>query len=70
MHKCTTQIRGQGRMFATDKPRAMQKGEGFISGKLPMTEDEGRIQLFVEYTVVAVAHVGDSYILWGRHTRM
>ena len=32
-----------------------QKCKGFISGKLPMTEDEGRI--FVEYTVIAVIHM-------------
>ena len=32
------------------------KGRGVvISGKLPMTEDEGRI--FVEYTVLAVVHI-------------
>ena len=31
------------------------KGEGFISGKLLMTEDEGRI--LVEYTVLAVVHI-------------
>ena len=52
-HKYTTRVRSQ-RKFATDKPRA-RRGEGFISGKLPMTEDEGRI--FVEYTVLAVVHI-------------
>ena len=30
-------------------------GLGFISGKLPMTEDKGLI--LVEYTVVAVVHM-------------
>ena len=30
-------------------------GEGFISGKLPMTEDEGRT--FVEYTAGAVVYM-------------
>ena len=29
--------------------------EGFISGKLPMTEDEDHV--FVEYTVLAVVHM-------------
>ena len=30
-------------------------GEEFISGKLLITEDEGRI--FVEYTIVAMVHM-------------
>ena len=37
--------------FATDNLRAWS----FFSGKLLMTEDEGRI--FVEYTIVAVVHM-------------
>ena len=40
--------------FATDKPRALW-ARGVFSGKLLMTEDEGRI--FVEYTIVAVVHM-------------
>ena len=36
----TTRVQGQSK-FTTDKPRA--EGERFISGKLPMTEDEGCI---------------------------
>ena len=32
-----------------------EPGEEFISGKFPITEDEGRI--FVEYTVLAVFHM-------------
>ena len=32
----------------------------FISGKLPMTEDEGRI--FVKYTILAVVHMIRVYI--------
>ena len=39
-HKYTTQVQGQRK---------------FISGKLLMTEDEGRI--IVEYTTVAVVHM-------------
>ena len=35
----------RSRKFTTDKPRA--ESEGFISGKLPMTEDEGC--LYAEY---------------------
>ena len=30
------------------------KGEGFISGKLPMTKDKGSI--FVEYTIEPMVH--------------
>ena len=38
------------------------KGEGFINGKLPMTEDKGRI--FVAYTIMAVVHmIYDEVIL-------
>ena len=53
-HKYMTQVRSQ-RKFATDKPLAQTpspKGEGFICGKLPMTEDKGRS--FVEYTALAM----------------
>ena len=31
------------------------QGKGFISGKLPMTEDEDRT--FVKYTIVAMVHM-------------
>ena len=31
------------------------RSEGFINGKLPMTEDEGR--MFVVYTVIAIVHM-------------
>ena len=35
------------------------KGNGFISGKLPMTEDEGH--MFVVYTVIVMVHM--KYIM-------
>ena len=46
IHACSTDLRTS--LYVIYKPRLQGAGEGFISGKLPMTEDEGRI--FVEYT--------------------
>ena len=49
--RCTQQIYDPSprqRKFTTS-------AEGFISGKLPMAEDKGR--MFVEYTVIAIVHM-------------
>ena len=55
-NKYTTQVQGQ-RKFAVDKSQTRRvrdlsnpKGEGFINGKLSMTEDKGH--MFVVYTVM------------------
>ena len=43
------------------------KGEGFISGKLPLTLDSGRI--FVEYTVVAVVYTIYTMAISHKHSK-
>ena len=43
-------------IYVIYKPRLVGVlGSGFISGKLPLTSDSGRI--FVEYAVLAMVHI-------------
>ena len=51
MLRCIPHIYNPSPKFTTDKTlKPWAEGEGFISGKLPMTEDEGCI--YEEYTEV------------------
>ena len=47
--------RVQGLRKFTIEKTLRPKAEGFINGKFPKTEDEGRI--FVVYTVIAMVHM-------------